>query len=136
MLLRYMIYLTRSWNHFHQMWSWYGVFINHGTIRNLRKKVLCSEVIHIRSSYIVFMKQNLLRNNQKCLKGIFDKSQMKPPPSNMVLYTVFIKHIQLGDNHLTIFKNSFWKEIQNRLLYPYFNSSIPAVFYTVKICIF
>ena len=47
-------------------------------------------------------------------------------------YVVFIKHSPIGHNHLKIFKNNIWKEIQKRLLYPYFDSLIPAVFYAEK----
>ena len=44
----------------------------------------------------IFLKCNSLGDDQKCLKGPFEKSYMKPDPSNMVLVI-----------HIKLFKNSF-----------------------------
>ena len=76
----------------------------------------------------IFLKCNSLGDDQKCLKGLFEKSYMKPGPSNMVLVI-----------HIKLFKNSFQKKVQKeivRLLHPNLNSLIPVVFYSVKISIF
>ena len=42
----------------------------------------------------------------------------------------------MEDNHIKVFKNSFWKEIQKRSSYTYFDSLIPALFYAVKVSFF
>ena len=48
---------------------------------------------------------------------------------------VFTKNRPMGDNHLNIFKNSFWKDVQKMFLYLCFNCLITAVFYAVYIFI-
>ena len=49
---------------------------------------------------------------------------------------MFIKHSPMEDNHIKVFKNSSWKEIQKRSSYSYFDSLIPALFYAAKVSFF
>ena len=96
-----------TWNHVHQIWSWYAVFINH----------------------------NLKGENQKCLKQIL-RDTWNQVHQTWPWYAVFIKHSPVGDNNVKISKNKFWKEVQKIFLYSYFDSLVPAVFYAVKFATF
>ena len=78
------------------------------------------------------LRKSLMENPFFCaVKRPFEKSHMKSD-SIEPWYIVFVKHSPVGDNHLKYLEIISGKS----LLYPYFDSLIPAVFSAVTDSIF
>ena len=118
------------------------------------------------SWYVVFIKLGLITDDQEYLKRTLKETQREKCPSTenagkygpektlyletfhavkvtwnkanqlWSWYVAFIEHSPIGDNHLKIIKDTFWKDVQEMLLYPYFYSLIPALTYALKMPIF
>ena len=76
----------------------------------------------------IIIKLGQIGGNQ-CLKRVFESHKIRSINYGPG-YFVYINHSLIGENHLKIFKNSFWKKVQKkkRLLYPHFDSLILALF--------